>query len=84
MSITEIFPLDSLSRRERGTVFDLEGPASVVHRMREIGIREGATIEMVRPGQPCLVCIDNRRISIRCQDCQILVSRQVVGGEAGL
>ena len=79
MAIAPLFPLDALARSEVAKVCDLDGPPQVVHRMREMGLREGVVVEMIRPGQPCVVRVENKRYSFRCDECQILVEKQCEG-----
>ena len=49
-----------MTRRQRfagqtAVVESVLGGSDELHRLREIGLRDGATVEMIRPGNPCLV-----------------------------
>jgi Fe2+ transport system protein FeoA len=50
---------------ESGTIVDLDGNPDVITRIREMGIREGAQIEMVQSGEPCIIAVGNQRLSLR-------------------
>lgn len=65
----DIVPLDCLQAGETGRISDIEGCAETVTRLAEIGLRNGATVRMVRPGQPCILALDNQRLSFRPEEC---------------
>ena len=71
----EILPLDLLQAGEEASIVELIGNESQVHRLAEMGLRVGANIRMVRPGTPCLLALDGKRLSIRlAQDLEVLVA----------
>ena len=39
-----------------------------VDRLAEMGLRAGVVLRMVKPGQPCILAIDNHRLSFRCDE----------------
>lgn len=63
-----ILPLEMLQAGERGKISELHGRPEVVHRLQEMGLREGATVEMVRPGSPCILTVDHHRFSVRLDE----------------
>jgi Fe2+ transport system protein FeoA len=63
--LSQVIPLELLKVGEEGCVHCVEGCESLTHRLAEMGIREGAAIRMIRPGCPCLVAVDNHRMSLR-------------------
>lgn len=63
--MTQLIPLELLQAGEEGSVHQVDGNESLTHRLAEMGISEGAGIRMIRPGCPCLVAIDNHRLSLR-------------------
>jgi ferrous iron transport protein A len=63
--LSQVIPLELLLAGEEGCVHCVEGCDSLTHRLAEMGIREGAAIRMLRPGSPCLVAVDNHRMSLR-------------------
>ncbi len=70
-----VLPLELLKSNEEGSIVELCGNAPVVHRLAEMGLRVGAMIRMVKPGAPCLLALDGKRLSLRMNDdLQVLVS----------
>jgi Fe2+ transport system protein FeoA len=60
-------PLELLQAGEEGSISCVDGCESLAHRLAEMGIREGAFIRMIRPGCPCLVAVNNHRMSLRIE-----------------
>jgi Fe2+ transport system protein FeoA len=50
---------------EVGAIAEIDGDVDAVTRLRELGIREGAQIEMVQTGEPCIIAVGNQRLSLR-------------------
>jgi Fe2+ transport system protein FeoA len=65
----DIVPLDCLRVGETGRISDIDGCADIVTRLAEIGLRNGATIRMVQPGRPCILALDDQRLSFRPEEC---------------
>ncbi len=62
-------PLSCLSAGESGAVSVVLGDARTVHRLEEIGLRQGTPIEMVQPGQTCLVRLNGHQVfGLRAED----------------
>lgn len=58
-------PLEALQTGECGAIFALHGPEDDLNRLRELGLRVGASIRMLRPGPPHLLQIGDARLCIR-------------------
>lgn len=70
-----MIPLDAMTSDEWGQITLLDGPDHEVQRLRDLGLREGVRLQMVRKGAPCLVSVGGRRLSLRCSaDTMIFVS----------
>lgn len=70
-----VLPLESLRANEHGSIVELVGEQREVHRLAEMGLRVGALVRMVRPGAPCLLALDGKRMSIRLgNEIDVLVS----------
>ncbi len=65
----DIVPLDCLQAGETARIADIEGCVDIVTRLAEIGLRNGAVVRMVQPGRPCILALDNQRLSFRPEDC---------------
>jgi ferrous iron transport protein A len=63
-----IVPLELLHAGQQGRICDLDGSDALVHRLKEMGLREGALVEMVRPGSPCILAVDHHRFSLRLDE----------------
>lgn len=51
-------------RGQRICILELAGDAHEAAKLRDLGIREGATLSVLRDGDPLLVLVDNARIGI--------------------
>jgi ferrous iron transport protein A len=60
-----VLPLDLLQANEEASVVDLIGDDAQIHRLAEMGLRVGAVVRMVRPGSPCLLALNGKRLSVR-------------------
>ena len=65
--MSHLIPLELLKAGEEGCVQCVEGCESLAHRLAEMGLREGVLIRMLRPGCPCLVAVNNHRMSLRIE-----------------
>ena len=66
--MTDILPLNLLVPGQSGRICDVSGEESLVHRLEELGLRPGVDVRMVRPGQPCIVAVDDQRYSLRADE----------------
>lgn len=64
-SVSQIVPLESLRAGERGRILELDGVPELVHRLEEMGIREGTQVKMLKTGSPCILEIHQHRLSFR-------------------
>jgi ferrous iron transport protein A len=69
--MTRVFPanelilLGLLSAGQTATVETVMGGSDHAHRLREIGLRDGATVQMIQPGNPCLVRLGGQKLGLR-------------------
>jgi len=66
--VTQVVPLEMLQSGERGLIRDLDGRDEFVHRLEEMGLRQGTIVEMLRPGTPCILGVNHHRLSFRPED----------------
>lgn len=64
-----VVPLDTLRVGESGRIADVDGCMETVTRLAEIGLRNGATVRMVQSGRPCILALDDQRLSFRPEEC---------------
>jgi ferrous iron transport protein A len=61
-------PLMLLGPGQRGKVRQVLGWSELVRRLAEMGLREGAVVEMVRPGSPCMIRLGNQKLGLRADE----------------
>ena len=60
--------MSKLPTGHKAEICQIDGRAEHVQRLREIGMRDGVTVEMVRPGTPCIVRLAGSAICFRSAD----------------
>ena len=75
---TQVLPISMLRRHEMAKVVELTGEDCCVHRLEEIGFREGVMICMLNPGAPSIIGMEGRRISLRV-DCDTEIFVEPMG-----
>lgn len=69
-----MFPIEFLHGSERAEIAEVDGEPTFVSRMSELGLRVGSSVRMIQPGYPCLVEVDESRLSLRLgKSAQVLV-----------
>jgi ferrous iron transport protein A len=64
----ELVPLGRMAAGCCATVAAVLGVAEQVHRLRELGLCDGASIEMLQPGSPCIVRLAGHKLCFRADD----------------
>jgi Fe2+ transport system protein FeoA len=76
----EVIPLELLQSGETAFVETVCGDLNHVQRLRELGFADGARLEMLQPGVPCIVRLAGQRLCFRAD---ALTSILVRPGAAG-
>jgi len=63
-----LVPLALLRAGQAGRVGEVLGTGDLVHRLREMGLYDGAQVQMVRPGSPCIIRLQGQRLGFRMDD----------------
>lgn len=63
-----IIPLELLAAGERARIAEIDGDNAFVNRLNEMGLDEDVEIKMVQPGSPCIIALDNHRLSFRGEE----------------
>jgi ferrous iron transport protein A len=63
-----IIPLELLAAGEHGRIVEIDGDEDFVTRLNEMGLSEDAEIKMVQSGSPCIIALDNHRLSFRGEE----------------
>jgi len=67
--------LGRLKRGETAVVRRITGRAEDVHRLEEFGLCHGTTVEMFRPGNPCILRLAGGKVCLRASHAlEILVA----------
>jgi Fe2+ transport system protein FeoA len=61
----DTFPLQLLSAGQRARIDQLLGRPDEVHRLQELGMRVGTSIEMLQSGTTCIVQLEGSRLAFR-------------------
>lgn len=64
----EMVPLSLLRAGQTASVGEILGNAELAHRLREMGLCNGARVKMVRQGSPCIICLGGQRLGFRCDE----------------
>lgn len=81
--VNQILPLHLMSIHQEGRIVEVQGAAGFAVRLEEMGFRRGATVRMLRPGCPCIVALEEHRMTFRCDD-DALVLVEVAASSAAL
>lgn len=71
--VQHVIPLELLGAGEQGCIFDVEGDQDLVVRLKEMGLCQGVQVRMVQPGCPCIVAVNNHRLSFRGDDAAVVL-----------
>jgi ferrous iron transport protein A len=63
--VNEQVPLELLECGQTAAVTAIVGEREAIHRLKELGLREGTEVEMIRSGTPCIVRLDGQRLCLR-------------------
>jgi Fe2+ transport system protein FeoA len=70
----ELLPLHLLPPGRAARIDQLLGRPDDVHRLQELGMRVGTSIELVQAGCPCIIKLDGARLAFRDNEAlQVLV-----------
>jgi ferrous iron transport protein A len=63
--MSDLIPLNRLRPGETALVADVLGNSDNVRRIKELGLRDGAAVTMVRSGSPCIIRLAGQTLCIR-------------------
>src|SRR4051812_25122220 len=61
----QVIPLSLLSAGQTARVDAVLGGGDLLQRLRELGLRDGAEVRMVRSGSPCIIRLDGQKFCLR-------------------
>ena len=65
LECSQAIPLTGLRAGQGGLVCGITGDGEFLHRLREMGLCDGAEICMLRPGCPCIVRLGEQKLCFR-------------------
>jgi len=65
--------MDFLREQESGVISEMVGCEQQIHRLKELGLFEGVRITIVKCGEPCLIAIQDQRLSLRLDPSLIIL-----------
>ncbi len=60
-----MIPLQMLPSGHTARIGQLMGNPHEVHRLHELGLREGLPVEMIQTGNPCIVRVQGQKLCFR-------------------
>jgi Fe2+ transport system protein FeoA len=66
--IQQLVPLTLLVSGQTARIDQVVGGPDQVHRLEELGLRGGATIEMLQPGSPCIIRLGTHKLCFRADE----------------
>ena len=70
----DVIPLHLLAPGQFAQVDQLFGDVELMHRLEEMGVRSGVTVEMVQGGLPCIIRLAGHKLCFRSSEaCNVLV-----------
>ncbi len=67
-TLVDLVPLMCLRAGQLGRVCEVLGTGDLIHRLREMGLRDGAEVQMIRPGSPCIIRLDGQKLGFRTDE----------------
>jgi len=63
--VQNLLPIELLDSGQDARVVEIDGDRKTVMRLQEMGLRPGSHVRMVRSGTPCIIAVEDRRLSFR-------------------
>ena len=64
----EFVSLSALRPGQMAEIGEVVGPVAHIRRLHELGLRTGASLQMVRCGSPCILRVDGSTLCFRDDD----------------
>jgi ferrous iron transport protein A len=64
----QLVPLSSLRAGDTGRVGAVVAGGGLMQRLRELGLRSGARIRMIRAGSPCIFRLEGQKLCVRADE----------------
>ncbi len=74
----DLIPLNRLRAGEAAQIVEVTGSPEQVQRVKELGLRGGAEISVVRGGTPCIIRLAGQTLCIRANESLGVLARPAV------
>jgi ferrous iron transport protein A len=74
----DMVPLTFLRSGQTGRIGAVLGAGDLIHRLREMGLRAGVEVQMVREGSPCIIRLGGQKLCFRADEVTSVLVRTVV------
>ena len=64
----ELIPLGQMLAGQAARIDSVLGLPDLVHRLKELGLRDGVVIQMIQPGSPCIIGLAGQRLCFRADE----------------
>jgi len=81
--VSEILPVEALAVNQSGRVVEIVGPSAWQHRLEELGLSSGKLVRLIQGGEPCIIGLNDQRLSLRCEPGTMLLVEVCPDSEAG-
>ena len=68
LAMHRLVPLNRLRTGETALIVEVVGRSDQVQRIKELGLRDGTAISMVRSGSPCIIRLAGQTLCIRANE----------------
>jgi len=66
--LEHLIPMNLMHAGQTGLIRQVLGRTEQVHRLEELGLRGGASVEMVQPGKPCIIRLGSQTLCFRADE----------------
>ena len=66
--LNRLVPLSSLRAGESGWIGAVVEGGGLMQRLRELGLRTGARVRMIRAGSPCIFRLEGQKLCVRADE----------------
>lgn len=74
MKSAPMIPIRKLAPGQTARIAHIVGPPEDVHRLEELGLRRGTSIQMFRQGNPCILRLEGAKVCLRAgKNIEVLV-----------
>jgi Fe2+ transport system protein FeoA len=74
----ELLPISALLPGQRAEVRQVVGRPEQTRRLEELGLRAGASLELVQSGSPCIIRVAGTKLCLRDgESCSVLVAARM-------